>query len=195
MQVTPLNIDRNKARELWKTYKSHRAYQKPEDYEIMRTYQLIAQGRVVIQAIESIRQAGIGEDGFPKLALMQATARRCEVLYEQNGSVRFCEDQSNYRSRRKNIYMPAESLPRFSGDSWLRRRASCLLPIIPVHLRPKRGLENYHILWEAEWKKLPPGDPYLLRQIGKGDMWLVVAAWDLTDVEKAAMRTRINAAG
>lgn len=37
-----------------------------------------------------------------------------------------------------------------------------------------------------------PKDPYLLRRIGKGDMWLVVAAWDLTEVERAALATRLN---
>ena len=65
------------------------------------------------------------------------------------------------------------------------------LPLIPVHLRPKRGLENYHILWEAEWEPIPPRDPYLLRRIGKADLWLVVAHWDLTEVERAVLATRV----
>lgn len=37
-----------------------------------------------------------------------------------------------------------------------------------------------------------PVDPYLLLQIGEVDMWLVVAALDLTEVESAATRTRIR---
>ncbi len=64
------------------------------------------------------------------------------------------------------------------------------MPIIPVHLRPKRGLVNYHILWEAEWTKTYPADPYLLRRFG-GDAWLVVAGWELTDVERAVMSQRV----
>jgi hypothetical protein len=66
-----------------------------------------------------------------------------------------------------------------------------IVPIVPVYLRPKRGLANYHVLWEAEWRRIPPHDPMLLRRIG-GDMWLVVAQWDLTEVERAALATRIN---
>jgi hypothetical protein len=31
----------------------------------------------------------------------------------------------------------------------------------------------------------------LLRRIGKGDLWLVVASWNLTAVEKAALATRL----
>ena len=66
------------------------------------------------------------------------------------------------------------------------------VPIIPLHLRPKRGIENYHVLWEAEWRPIPARDPYLLRRIGKADLWLVVAQWDLTEVEKAALSTRVE---
>ena len=63
---------------------------------------------------------------------------------------------------------------------------------IPLQLRPKRGLENYHVLCEAEWTgKAPPDDPMLLRRIGRADLWLVVAGWDLTAVEKAALATRL----
>ena len=62
---------------------------------------------------------------------------------------------------------------------------------MPIHLRPKRGLANYHVLWEAEWTPSPPRDPFLLRRIGKADLWLVVAQWDLTEVERAALATRV----
>jgi len=68
-----------------------------------------------------------------------------------------------------------------------------MVPLVPVHLRPKRGLANYHVLWEAEWERIVPRDPLLLRQIGRGDMWLVVAQWDLTEVERAALSARISA--
>jgi len=37
-----------------------------------------------------------------------------------------------------------------------------------------------------------PRDPYLLRRLGKGDLWLVVAAWDLTEVERAALQSRVT---
>jgi hypothetical protein len=73
------------------------------------------------------------------------------------------------------------------------RPAKAIVPLVPIHLRPKRGLANYHILFEAVWEPLPPSDPMLLRRIGKGDLWLVVAAWDLTEIERAALAARIVA--
>lgn len=65
------------------------------------------------------------------------------------------------------------------------------MPLIPVHLRPRHALDNYHVLWEAEWSRVVPRDPYLLRRIGNADLWLVLAAWDLTEVERAALATRV----
>jgi hypothetical protein len=44
----------------------------------------------------------------------------------------------------------------------------------------------------TEWRKVVPKDPYLLRRIGDGDMWVVVAHWDLTEVERAALAHRLN---
>jgi hypothetical protein len=70
-------------------------------------------------------------------------------------------------------------------------RAVALVPTPPLHLRPRRGLQNYHVLFEAQWSKAPPDDPVLLRRIGKGDLWLVCASWNLTPIEKAALATRL----
>jgi catechol 2,3-dioxygenase-like lactoylglutathione lyase family enzyme len=50
---------------LYRKYKEHVAYQTPMDAEIMRIYQLIANGWLVIRAIESIKQAGLNEQGLP----------------------------------------------------------------------------------------------------------------------------------
>jgi hypothetical protein len=36
-----------------------------------------------------------------------------------------------------------------------------------------------------------PVDPFLLRRIGSADLWLVVASWELTAVEVAALATRV----
>lgn len=67
------------------------------------------------------------------------------------------------------------------------------VPLIPLKFRPKTGIANYHILFEAEWERVVPKDPLLLRRLGAADLWLVVAAWDLTEVEQAALAARVNA--
>lgn len=73
MDVERIEVDREKARELYRAYKTHQHYQQPLDAAIQRAYQLIAQGRVIIKALESIRAAGVGADGLPKLAICEGT--------------------------------------------------------------------------------------------------------------------------
>lgn len=192
MQTQTIELDRAHARELWRTYRKHQHYEKPIDAEIRRAYQLLAQGRLVIKALESIKVAGVNEAGFPKLAIARADAKHVFCTYHQDGRLAFEEERWSCPKGRR-VAFGEGAFPTFQGRSnrYETRNGQAIAPIIPLELRPKRGLANYHVLWEAEWTKLPPFDPYLLRRIGKADLWLVVAAWDLTEVERAALSTRI----
>lgn len=187
MNVTQITVDRDKARELWREYKKHQNYSTPIDEEIARTYKLLAQGRTVIQAIESVRQAGLGEHNkLPKLAIARADAKECYWRALTNRG-EFLSDETWPRTnmtRSRRIGLPWQGVTTSHPDG------RAMVPLIPIHLRPKRGLANYHVLFEAEWARIPPRDPYLLRRLG-GDLWLVVAAWDLTEVERAAMASRL----
>lgn len=164
MKVVQLQVDPTHARELWRKYQSHVHRQTAADAEIAAIYKRIAQGKPVIRALESIRAAGIDERGMPKLAIMRADQAKCFwVSGHQHGTFR--ADRYAYRSQSKNIVV--DNWPSITGQFDGRGD----VPLIPVHLRPKRGLQNYHILWEAEWTRTYPADPYLLRRFG-GDAWL-----------------------
>jgi hypothetical protein len=177
-------VSREAARELWRKYQEHKTWQEPYDEEIAQIYRRIAQGHTVVRALEAIRQAGRDAQGFPKLAIARADASKVFWHASHVHGV-FSLDawaRSNQASRRRvRIEWPE---CRFEWPN-----GSAIVPIVPIHLRPKRGLANYHILWEAEWTRVYPRDPYLLRRFG-GDAWLVVAAWELTDVERAVMSQR-----
>lgn len=201
METTHIALDRGEAEKLWRKYKEHRAYSEPIDAEVMRAYQLLAKGRLIIKALESVVAAGVGEDGLPKLALCMATAKNCFLNRGANGSAVMAAS-NNWRAtnnrhawRDGSFKFPPNSFPLVWGGGSRRSSSDHVaqLPLIPLHLRPRRGLANYHILWEAEWEPVPPRDPYLLRRIGKADLWLVVAHWDLTEVERAALSTRVRA--
>ncbi len=57
-------------------------------------------------------------------------------------------------------------------------------------LLPKGSNENYYVLWEVDhWTREPPRDPYLLRRI-TDNMFVVIAAWNLTDLERAVIKGR-----
>lgn len=190
METTPITLDRDVARSLYRKYREHLHYSTPIDHEIMRAYQLIAQGRLIIKALESITTAGVGEDGLPKLAIARATAEKCFLRHASpDGS---CEMSCSGKwSRSNERFGNRFQFARGSFPAFKKWNAEAILPPVPLHLRPARGLANYHVLWEAQWTRTPPADPYLLRRIGIGDMWLVVAMWNLTPVERAALQARL----
>jgi hypothetical protein len=199
MDTEKVYVDRNEAEVLYRKYKEHANYSAPIDWEIQRAYQLLAKGKLIIKALDSVVAAGLNQQGLPKLALAGATAKACFLERFANGGATM-KSSDNWRAKSNTLHFANASFA-FPRDSfpwgWDRKdRANrsdhkALLPLIPIHLRPKRGLANYHLLWEAEWQPVPPRDPFLLRRIGKADLWLVVAQWDLTEVERAALATRV----
>ena len=189
MQTENLIVDRDEAVKMFRKYQQHKHHSNPVDLEVMRIYGAIAKGKVIVRALESIRKAGLGTDGLPKLAIIRADAKHCYVSIGRDGSARMADMRwiSGRTARNRYIDFPPVTFVNARGGEH-----SAIVPHIPPDIRPKRGLQNYHILWEAVWTKEPPRDPLLLRRIGKsGDMWLVCGAWDLTDVERAVMADRL----
>ena len=93
METQTITMSRHEARQLYRGYKKHLHYSQPVDRECMRAYQLLAQGRLVIRAIESIAKAGLNADGFPKLALCRADATSCCVKLDSDGGAQFEDDR------------------------------------------------------------------------------------------------------
>lgn len=189
----PVKIDREKAAELYRAYQIHQHYEKPIDEEIRRTYRLISEGKVIIQALESVARAGLDEDGWPKLAIARADQTKTICTISRDGSATMAP--TSWIRRHNGVstinfqWKAGTFTGRHDNRSW---HAEAYLPLIPIAVRPKRGIENYTVLWEAEWTGKVPFDPLLLRRIGRADLWLVVAAWELTEIERAALSTRVN---
>jgi hypothetical protein len=185
MKVERLKMDPEKARELWRKYQAHVAGQTKADQEIAAVYKRLAQRRTVIRALESIRAAGVDERGYPRLAIARADETRISVRVGQNTTE--WEFTPGYPIRAASRVVTVSGVPAAKES----RRITSAVPLVPVHVRPKRGLQNYHVLFEADWIAYPI-DPYLLRRFGS-DAWLVVAAWDLSPVERAVMANRVSA--
>lgn len=197
MQVARIEVDRAKAADLYRQYREHRHYSTPVDDAIRKAYRAVSKGQMVIQALESIKRAGLNEEGLPKLAIARADLPRILCLMREDGSARFCSEHAQRVAWRRDSPQTAADIRLPPGTFPAQRRHyrwhAAAMPIIPVYLRPRQALDAYHVLWEAEWTPTPPRDPYLLRRIGStGDLWMVVAAWDLTEVERAAMATQVR---
>lgn len=196
METQHVVMDRAEARDLYREYKKHLHYSTPIDRECMRTYQLLAQGRLVIKALDSIVAAGLDDKNLPKLAIASAEATSCECRVNADGAVTFDSRKlRNWRGGDDRTLIAERAYFRFPRGTFRSTApvwsVQALVPVVPPQQRPRRGLANYHLLWEAEWHKVPLRDPFLLRRIGKADLWLVVAMWEISEVERGALATRM----
>ncbi len=181
MNVQPLGVTDQDAYSALREYKSHRSTYDKRDWEIERIYRQIAKGNTVISVHDAIRRGGVDELGRPRLAIMRADQTRVECSAFWDESVIFTNEH-NSRAAEWHFEIKWPGRPVKA-----RSRLAALLPRIPPQHRPPGGdLGKYHILWEADWSSIPR-DPYLLKRIGK-DAWVVLAAWDLTDVELSVLR-------
>jgi hypothetical protein len=143
----------------------------------------------------------------PALAVTRADARQCWTvpLYESGRStLSFQADGWQWHPRKKDrVSFDLETIFDVEVELQLAEivygrnersglnnvRLKAMAPTIPPVFRPPHALHNYHLLWEAEWTvgaMLPPGDPALLKHLG-GDLFAVLAVWELSDLEKAAL--------
>lgn len=160
--------------------------------QLARAYKAMTEGRPLLSLSRSMEAAGRFYDGRPRLAI--ARADRPEVYFWQAAKApvgRFitAQNRSVWSGRRYptlDISVRMDEIDR-SVDGY------ALVPQVPPEVRPATGqLRDWFILWEVEeWYEQPqhmtaPTDPFLLRHIG-GDLYEVLAEWDLTEVEKMVL--------
>lgn len=196
MTTSTIKMDPAEAAMIVRKYKEHRAWSTPIDAEIQRLASMIAKGKVLIRALESIRTSARDESGRPKLAIARADAKHCFLDIRADGS-------GIMHVHGNKDWLPARmaASKRFDFEAGTFRagnrtlRCEAIVPHIPPDIRPRRGIENYHVLFEAEWTRSYPVDPMLLRRVGNsGDTWVVVAAWALTEIERVVLSAHVGPA-
>ncbi len=193
METAKITVSRLDADRLYREYRDHRHSATPIDDEIRKAYREISRGKVVIRAIESIRAAGLGDDALPRLAIVRADEPHVRLRPGRSGDAdMFAASAHAWGRRVANSKLVRFPVGTFPGIATARFEYRAVSPHIPPHIRPRMALDRYHVLFEAEWSPIPPVDPYLLRRIGDGDLWVVCGAWNLTDVERSVMASRIT---
>ena len=193
MNVEPLLQNREQALALWKKYQAHKLGSTAIDHEIARLAKLVSAGKVMIKALDAIAKAGAGERGLPKLAIMRADQKRCYLDLRTDGSAIMHNRKDAWAIHRAAASLRFEFPAATFGASQRQRRMEAIMPHIPPDIRPKRGLRNYHVLFEAIWHREIPVDPMLLRRVGtSGDLWIVLHVWELTEIERAVLAGHIE---
>lgn len=172
----------------------------PADEAAYKAYRALASDQSVvglISIVAAFQRAGLDDLGRPRLGIARADAREVLMRRTWDGAVHFDEARLMQRRRTHPLVSSdgcAVNLPdgTFDRASWDAHKAAQrawrgIVPTIPPDLRPAQ-LSGLHVLWEAEWftAPQPPHDPALLRNLG-GDLWAVLATWDLTEVERLAL--------
>lgn len=190
------------ARRKAKEYKEVAEMTKDRTYiELANVYKYLAMGKKIISMTKAMELAGVHGNGLPVLAIANAHAKWAWYvhdagrIYDKDGqwnhqACAFVSDYSiNPAWNRRSTQATRRDTFRFSRFSVRpnsdKNRAR--VPIIPPQIR--LGLRgepsNYQILWEADWVQAPK-DPLLLRRISR-DCYVVMAQWDLTDVERLVL--------
>jgi hypothetical protein len=169
-------------------------------------YELLAEGRTLIDVGVAIRGGGFDHQDRPRLAL--ARADRQQVYFEwRKGSDTgvFDSRSSRHRNSWHNSHQQLVERVNFNrvpiaSDNY-RVWGFALVPMVPPEAidaaREKAigSLRDWHVLWEVEqWSHKPllaepPVDPYLVRRV-RGDLFEVLAEWDLTEIERMVMAGR-----
>ncbi len=182
MNTPTIEMDVDEAQEKLDAYRQA-IKDKPElarkvDRQLAKGYRLLAKGKRLIDVNEAIRHGGVDEKNRPRLAI--ARAHVAKVIWRPN-SLTFDWSKSGWGSGPGQTWvLPAGVLEITKLD-----RIEAATPMIPLPLRPFASLDNYYLLWEADWHRAPR-DPYLLRPI-YGSIMEIVAEWELTALELAAV--------
>jgi len=177
------NLGMTKA-QAWNAYREYRSAigksGDQRDRAVMAGYRALTKGNLVIDLVQVMKEAGTFENGLPRLAIVRADHQTCFCWRGVNGSATFNNEKwSNF----KCISIPI--------DTFERRKevveGNAIVPLIPPKYRPSPSMiKNYFILWEAHWKEVPK-DPALLKYLA-GNLYAVVAMWNLTPIEQAVLR-------
>lgn len=156
-------------------------------------YAELAKGTPLIDPIAAIGAAGWKADGYPRLAIGRADQRfvyweRRTHAPDTNWTFTAMRQKDLWRNRQTaaNLKFTVEG-NKASAPSVLQSSGVAMVPMVPPDVLPERGcdLSKHFILWEVDsWKAAPPKDPMLLKPIG-GDLYAVIAHWDLTPLEMA----------
>ena len=197
-KVAKILVPAEQAKVEWKKYCQLLKTRKDKHLKIMKEAMFFAkQGKQFIDVYEVMKKAGLNKNNEPRLAIARADIHQVYLEKQDSGTFRFCMEKGwNKGGLSDDVLLPQKSfnvkwerLLRADGTpSWEIKDKELVtkVPIIPVDLMPEGDLSSYYILWEVkEWNKLPePKDPFLLKRISE-NLFVILGAWDITELERA----------
>jgi len=198
MNITPMTMDREAA---LAKYTACINEKHADAYEFNQAcavaYAHLAKGEKLLRLSEAIQRGGLNDKGLPNIAIGRADRREVYFRWQRNETTALFSTASDW-ARRDPLRNPTLNTVVNMGTSFIddnvwSREGYALVPTVPADVRPAKGLlKDWFILWEVDqWATQPrfakaSRDPYLLEHIS-GDLYAVIAEWDLTPIEIAIM--------
>lgn len=210
MDVQTITMEPEEARERLRAARRQLHRRADAEYEAVAAgYEALADGTPLITLSEVIRAGGFDEKMRPRLAIARADRRRVRFSWSPHATMgSFDSSPLPSWDRRHSLTdvttIDFERRHEYQPDRWSHTvEGYALVPMIPPQVReatrvPASRDRQHHILWEVEqWsdtplRASPDVDPFLLRHLG-GDLYAVLAEWDLTPLERAVMAGRRQA--
>ena len=203
MHVSTITMPEREAKEKLRAVRSVLHRRADAEYKAMEAGLVeLVRGRTLINLADTFRVCPIGSDQRPRLAIGRADRKQVQMRRSGTAAVFDTRWDSFRRVKgaptRVRVELGRETT-REPVHRWEQpHEGYALVPIIPPeHAIPASHLPEHLILWEVEqWSDRPLGaqpdrDPLLLKPLA-GDLYVVVASWDLTDLERAIMAGRAH---
>lgn len=171
-----------------------------DDRKVLKTLKAIEEGRALISLSETLTRAGVapGFNHIPALALAPPGMKRVRCRVEKSGAVTYRQISQLaalvQRSSSRPFFNFSDSKfcsPGATAGSWWS--ADALVPPCPPEVRLGHDLKDKDtfILFEAKWTNVNQHrpftiDPALIQRV-QGDVFAVLAVWELTAIEAAAL--------
>lgn len=188
MKLDTITEVKQEAYRKWREYRdAAKAHPTKQYKDLVKAYSQLKSGRKLIDIFKVIQKGGRHNNCHPCLAIAKASAKKVTCTYWTDGRVRFEDNETRWN---KSITLP-NCLPSFTFEDaqpWQNNlRLEAPVPLIPPGILPEKLTSDYYILWEVdEWKMVPPTDPWLLKRVTER-LFVVLAGWDLTELEKSVM--------
>lgn len=196
MNIETITMSQREARQQFLDYRNNiKDRHNEEDRAVMDGYRHLARGSALLDLRSAMRAGGQDDKSRPKIAITRADFKWCWFEYV-GAEARFVGTNKDGNGVKSYVYNTVQMPPAVltPPEGWQRRndaRARALVPMIPPKFRPTAKLSNYHIMFEAEWRPVPPVDPFLLKHLG-GTLYVVLAQWNLTSLEQAVLAGRLE---
>jgi len=202
MNVELLTMEREDAKRMLREYRRELAREHTAELAaVEQGLQAVARGKRVLHLSNAIVSGGFDERGRPHIAACRADRTRVRLYMPPTGTMLRFTAQTDQRFGRRplndQIIATRAVEHSFENRSW--QEWDAMVPLVPPAalaasgLRSRGALGRCIVMWEVErWvqadrKTNPDADPYLLRHVG-GELYEILAEWDLTTLERAIMQ-------